>query len=43
MSWLCGYIFTGGLLSVLMTLAYTMAEYVIGKLYVFLFYALYTH
>ncbi|CDS10375.1 hypothetical protein LRAMOSA03051 [Lichtheimia ramosa] len=30
MSWLCGYIFTGGLLSVLMTLAYTMAEYVIA-------------
>lgn len=36
MSWLCGYIFTGGLLSVLMTLAYTMAEYVIGKLNIIL-------
>ena len=30
MSWLCGYIFVGGLLTGAMTLAYSMAEYTIA-------------
>ncbi|KAI8145229.1 amino acid/polyamine transporter I [Fennellomyces sp. T-0311] len=32
MSWVCGYIFIGGLLSAAMTLAYTMGDYVIEKI-----------
>ena len=30
MSWICGYVFMGGLLSVVMTLAYSMGEYTIA-------------
>ncbi|KAI9314156.1 amino acid permease-domain-containing protein [Dichotomocladium elegans] len=30
MAWVCGYVFVGGLLAVVMTVAYTMAQYVVA-------------